>query len=155
MPKSKHKVVVTRCLKKYNSHEFNEDLKCNFENFDFDTSNPNEMLETWKSIFNVILEKHAPIRISKVRSEYAPWLTNNIKKNMYHRDYLKKMAIKHNSLHYHEAFKTQRNKVNKIIKESKSEYYRNKIVTAKNKPREMVGLYKSAHWKKMKNNRYN
>ena len=58
---------------------------------------------------------------------------------MYHRDYLKKMAIKHNSLHYHEAFKTQRKKVNKIIKESKSEYYRNKIVTAKNKPREMWG----------------
>ena len=47
------------------------------------------------------------------------------------------MAIKHNSLHYHEAFKTQRNKVNKTIKESKSEYFRNKIVTTKNKPREM------------------
>jgi hypothetical protein len=39
-PKSKHKVVVTRCLKNYNSHEFNEDLKYNFENFDFDTSDP-------------------------------------------------------------------------------------------------------------------
>ena len=58
---------------------------------------------------------------------------------MYHRDYLKKMAIKHNSLHYHEAFKTQRNKFNKIIKECKFECYRNKIVTAKNKPREMWG----------------
>ena len=58
---------------------------------------------------------------------------------MHHRDYLKKMAIKHNSLHHHEAFKTQRNKVNKIIKEFKSEYYRNIIVTAKNKPREMWG----------------
>ena len=29
VPKSKHKVVVTRCLKNYNSHEFNEDLKYN------------------------------------------------------------------------------------------------------------------------------
>jgi hypothetical protein len=46
------------------------------------------------------------------------------------------MAIKHNSLHYHEAFKTQRNKVNQIIKESKSEHFRNKIITTKNKPRE-------------------
>lgn len=41
------------------------------------------------------------------------------------------------SLHVH--FKTQRNKVNKIIKESKSEYYPNKIATAKNKPRELWG----------------
>jgi hypothetical protein len=85
----------------------------------------------------MVLEKHAPTRIRKVRSEYAPWLTSNIKKRVYHRDYLKKMTIKHNSLHYHEAFKTQRNKVNKTIKESKSEYFRNKILTTKNKPREM------------------
>ena len=132
VPKSKHKVVVTRCLKNYNSHECNEDLKYNF---DFDTSDPNEMWESWKNIFNMVFEKHAPTRIRKVRSEYAPWLTSKIKKSMYHRDYLKKMAIKHNSLHYHKAFKTQRNKVNKIIKESK--YFRNKIVTTKNKPREM------------------
>ena len=62
------------------------------------------MWESWKNICNVILEKHAPTRIRKVRSEYAPWLTSNIKKNMYGRDYLKKMAIKHKSLHYHEAF---------------------------------------------------
>ena len=114
VPKSKHEVVVTRCLKKYNSHEFNEDLKCNFENFDFDTSNPNDMWESWKNIFNVILEKHATTRIRKVRSEYAPWLTNNIKKNMYHRDYLKKMAIKHNFLHYHEAFRTQKTRSTKL-----------------------------------------
>jgi hypothetical protein len=90
VPKSKHKVVVTRCLKNYNSHEFNEDLKYNFENFDFDTSDPNKMWESWKNIFNMVLEKHAPTRIRKVRSEYAPWLTSNIKKSMYHRDYLKK-----------------------------------------------------------------
>ena len=68
VPKSKHKVVVTRCLKKYNSHEFNQDLKCNFENFDFDTSNPNQMWESWKNIFNVILEKHARTRIRKGRN---------------------------------------------------------------------------------------
>ena len=48
VPKSKHKVVVTRCLKNYNSHELNEDLKYNFENFVFDTSDPNEMWESWK-----------------------------------------------------------------------------------------------------------
>jgi hypothetical protein len=82
-------------FKNYNSHEFNEDLKYNFENFDFDTSDPNKMWESWKNIFNMV---HAPTRIRKVRSEYAPWLTSNIKKSMYHRDYLKKMAIKHNSL---------------------------------------------------------
>jgi hypothetical protein len=65
----------------------------NFENFDFHTSDPNEMWESWKNIFNMVLEKHAPTRIRKVRSEYAPWLTSNIKKSMYHRDYLKKWQL--------------------------------------------------------------
>ena len=49
------------------------------------------------------------------------------------------MAIKHNPPHYRKAFKEQRNKVNKIIEESKSEYYRNKIMmTSKDKPSEML-----------------
>ena len=70
---SKHKlVVVTRCLKKYNCHEFNEDLKYNFENFDFDTSDPNEMWESWKNIFNMVLEKHAPTRIVKSAVNMRP-----------------------------------------------------------------------------------
>ena len=37
------------------------------------------------------------MRLKKVRSEYAPWLTGNLKTAMYHRDYLRKMAVKHNS----------------------------------------------------------
>jgi hypothetical protein len=51
------------------------------------------MWESWKNIFNMVLEKHASTRILKVRSEYAPWLTSNIKKCMYHRVYLKEWQL--------------------------------------------------------------
>ena len=51
-------------------------------------------------------------RLRNVRSEYAPWLTESLKKSMYHRDYLRKMAVKHNSQYFNEAYKMQRNKVN-------------------------------------------
>jgi hypothetical protein len=136
-PNNMHKVVTTRSLKNYDSHKFSEDLKHHFENYEFDNNDPNELWGLWKSIFNIILEKHAPTRLRKVRSEYAPWLTENLKKSMYHRDYLRKMAVKHNSPYFNEAYKRQRNKVNKNIKESKSGYYKNNITNNKSNPREM------------------
>ena len=89
------------------------------------------------NIFNIVLEKHATMRLKKVRSEYAPWLTGNQKKAMYHRDYLRKMAVKHNSPNFNYAYNRQRNKVNKNIKESKSAYYSDNITNNKSNPREM------------------
>ena len=77
------------------------------------------------------------MRLKKVRSEYAPWLTGNLKKAMHHRDYLRKMAVKHNSPNFNYAYKRQRNKVNKNIKESKSAYYKDNITNIKGNPREM------------------
>lgn len=41
-----------------------------------------------------IADIHAPYITRKVRSEYAPWLTDTIKRDMYHRDVLNKKAIK-------------------------------------------------------------
>ena len=55
---------------------------------------------------------------------------------MYHRDYLRKMAVKHNSQYFNEAYKRQRNKVNKNVKESKSAYYKNSVSCNKNNPKE-------------------
>ena len=37
---------------------------------------------------------HAPIRQHRVRSEYKPWLTNEIRQMSYHRDYLEKQSFK-------------------------------------------------------------
>ena len=56
---------------------------------------------------------------------------------MCHRDYLRKMAVKHNSRYFNEAYKRKRNKVNKNVKESKSAYYKNSISCNKNNPKEM------------------
>lgn len=58
-----------------------------------------------------------------MRSEYAPWLTTNIKKSMNQRDYLKKKAIKTKSPVFHQAYKESRNMTNKTIKRAKSQYF--------------------------------
>ena len=132
-----HKVITTRSLKNYDKNKFGEELKQYLGNCELDSTNPNELWESWKFIFNIVLEKYAPTRLRKVRSEYAPWLTESLKKSMYHRDYLRKMAVKHNSQYFNEAYKKQRNKVNKNVKESKSAYYKNSISCNKSNPKEM------------------
>ena len=91
-----------------------------------------------RNLFSILsLKKHAPTRFRKVRSKYALWLTESLKKSMYHRDYLRKMAVKHNSQYFNEAYKRQRNKVNKNVKESKSAYYKNSISCNKKNPKVM------------------
>jgi hypothetical protein len=58
---------------------------------------------------------HAPERTEKVRSEYAPWITENIKQTMRRRDFLKKKAIRTGSKQFHDAYKRTRNDLNRLI----------------------------------------
>ena len=67
-----------------------------------------------------------------MRNEHKPWLTNEIKHMSYHRDYLKKQSIKQRSTDYDKAYKRCKNKLNNLIKETKNEYFRNKLSNAKN-----------------------
>jgi hypothetical protein len=62
-------------------------------------TNPNILWEEWKSKMLAVAELHAPPITRKVRSEYAPWITENIKKK----------AVKLGSRNVHEAYKRARN----------------------------------------------
>ena len=69
----------------------------NFEN----VSDPNTMhgMNEWKTAFVGTADDHAPFRIRRVTSTYSPWPTDDIKKEIYHRDY-KKKSIQTGSIHY-------------------------------------------------------
>ena len=41
----------------------------------------------WKTNFNTILDKHAPIRHKRVKKCSVPWLNSNIKQLMQNRDF--------------------------------------------------------------------
>ena len=61
---------------------------------------------------------HAPHETKKVRSINSPWITKNIRKNMRHRDFLKKKAVETKSKHYHQAYKKESNELYKLIKKT-------------------------------------
>ena len=48
----------------------------------------------WRSVFNSIVEKHAPLKTRKVRNQHIPWLTSEINREMNHRDYLKQKQLR-------------------------------------------------------------
>ena len=58
-------------------------------------------------------------------------MTNEIKKQSYHRDYLEKKAISLNSVNYFHAYKQRKNQVNKGIKQTKK-YYSSKLAKRNN-----------------------
>ena len=68
-------------------------------------SDPNVALREWNKTFLLIADINAPVRLRKVRSDRQPWMTDEIKKLSFHRDYLKKKAVVSNSSAFHSAYK--------------------------------------------------
>ena len=88
-------------------------------------------------MFTSIADKHAPLRTRKVRSKHTSWLTNEIKKQMNHRDYLKQKATKTKSRHFYEAYKIARNKTNKMVEKAKSRNFQHTINNNSNDPKQL------------------
>ena len=126
IPKGKPKLIEARQFKHFNLTAFQNNLREAFSNSDHYT-NPNLAWHKWKETFLEIADKHAPLRLRKVKNEYTPWLTNEIKNMSYHRDYLKRKAVSLNSPAYHIAYKKCRNEVNRRIKDAKTNYYKTSL----------------------------
>ena len=94
IPRNNPKVIKTRQLKHYSVNNFKSDIFIHLHNGIFwDTMlDPNIMWKKWKTTFLSIADFHAPETTKKVRSEYAPWITNNIREVMKQRDFLKKSS---------------------------------------------------------------
>ena len=115
----------------HSSYQFKEEL--GFYTSRYSTSNdPNVLWNEFKSNFLAVAEKHAPIRQRRVKREHKPWLTKEIKRLMYHRDYLKRQSVRFTSSTYNEAYKRCKNKLNKLIKMTKEEYFKTKLSNANN-----------------------
>ena len=96
IPRNDPKVIKTRQFKHYSVNNFKSDIFIYLHNGIFwDTVlDPNIMWKKWKTTFLSIADFHAPETTKKVRSEYAPWITNNIREVMKQRDFLKKKQLK-------------------------------------------------------------
>ncbi|CAB3994585.1 Hypothetical predicted protein [Paramuricea clavata] len=99
-------------------------------------SDTDSMWTLWKELFLEVLDKHVPIQHIRKKSSSIPWLTSEIKKLLFDRDKKKcrAMIIKLNA--NWDEYKASRNKVNIALRQAKADYYRNKIATQNNNPKE-------------------
>ena len=79
LPKELPKIIFNKQFKNFNVNQFKEELRNNI-NTNIVTNDPNILSNDWKTKFLTIAEKHAPMQQCRVKSDYKPWLTDQIKK---------------------------------------------------------------------------
>ena len=120
-------IKKVRNFKHFSETEFISDLTNIPWQTIFTMNDPNLSWNKWKELFIRTLDKHAPVRHIRSGKYTTPWMTAEIRSAMRRRDYHKKKAIKLKSDSHWHNYKRLRNKVNKLIRETKSTFYINKI----------------------------
>ena len=98
---------------------------------------------------------HAPPGTRRVRSEHAPWLTSEIKRKIYDRDFLKKKSVKTGSANFYNAYKKARNELKRLIKSTKARYYNDAFNQCKKDPKAMWKTINQVKNKKSKTTNIN
>ncbi len=128
-----------RILTYRNYDKFDDVSFCNDLNNAIERSNVmlctdvNEAWKQWKLVFEKVCNQHAPIKHVRVRNRNNPWVTADIIKLMYKRDYVHGIAVKNNDPHLYAEYCLLRNQVTSSIQESKRSYYESEIKLNENK----------------------
>lgn len=117
--------IQYRSYKTFRSEEFVNDLALALANQNF-TENPNTTFQTFINIFSFILNRHAPLKMKRVKNRYKPeWLNDDILKARFNRD-------KYHKMKNWVQFRYWRNRVKSLIRCSKRNFFTNAIASDKN-----------------------
>ena len=123
-----HKIIKTRKMKNFNEELFFNDLAAiNWQRILIYSREINEVVQNWKSILSLAIDKYAPLIERRVSDKSTPWLNPEIKKMLRTRDKLKTAAIKSRSNILMEAYKRVRNTTNAMNSKFKKECSTDKI----------------------------
>ena len=128
-----HKTVTYRNFKNFDSSSCRADVGS--QNWDEIKSlkDLNDMWRAWKTNFNRIVDKHASVRVKRVRASKSPWITPLLMRRMHERDIQKIKAICSEDPTDRVVFKKLRSSVNNDIKLAKESYYKNAFCESEKK----------------------
>ena len=119
-----HNEVRFRCYKNFDASQFVDEIRnSSIIQSVLSCQNTEEAWDIFKKEFLRISDKHAPIRVSRMKDRYNPWIDNDIVNVMYKRDYLHKVATRTGDTDTFNEYKSLRNEVNVLIRNSKMKYY--------------------------------
>ena len=117
VPQVGHKTIRYRCFKRFDKESFHSDLQNSDLSKAYQYYDPEEAFKFWIKTFCDIYDKHAPMRIKRVKNKpKPPWITDEIDQAAYLRDSYKKAKDP--------RAKEQRNLVNSMKRRAKRKYFR-------------------------------
>lgn len=84
-------------------------------------------VDKWEELFLVKIDKHMPLKKTRVRKTHSPWLNENIFGLMKDRDKMKSKAKNKKEEIYWKQYRHLRNKVTFEIRRAKKKYYMEKL----------------------------
>ena len=136
IPKGKHHYTISyRSFKNFDENRFISDLQAVPWDLIKLFDDTDDILEAWTDLFLQVVDKNIPIKQHRVKRKTQPdWLSSDILDAMKTRD-------RHKSLGNENEYKSWRNKVNKLIKQSKKDQYQTFIENNKNNPGSIYKLF--------------
>ena len=134
----RHNTVKLRSMKNYSADKLNSELRqLDWTDF-YQCDDVDLALSIFSVSFTKILDKIAPIKCVRIKQNTEPWITDEILQLIHNRDELlykfRKFRNSKNSDIYSEYCKI-RNKVQRLVKQSKKEYFNSQVDEYKQKPR--------------------
>ena len=80
---------------------------------------------SFKLILTDVYNKHAPMITKRVKGKISPWLNSQIKAEMNNRDKLYRIFKNSRSESEFKKYKSQRNRLNVMVRKAKKEHFRN------------------------------
>ena len=137
----KHKSRTHEFINFRNFRNFNESQFCHeLSNIDwselFVCESVDDCLEVWQTKFLAIVDAHMPLQTKRVKRKYQPaWFTSDIA------DAIKMRDIFSSDKKSHE-YKSKRNLVLRLIRESRKSTYEKRIEDGQNNPKTIWGIFK-------------
>jgi hypothetical protein len=122
-----HKTIKYRDYTKFSVNDFINDLEKSGLDEICLLSNLEDAWQKWKTTFLLAANKHCPFTERRVKNRSNSWITPDLIKLMYRRDYLKEKAVISHDADLWVQYKKVRNKINNTIKRAKLDYYTNLV----------------------------
>ena len=125
--KSSPRYIRKRSYRNFKPEEFKEAIQSVSWLDVYLSENVNKAVELMSNKITSILDTMAPIRTVQVRTNYAPWLSQETKELMSERDTLQSRAAKSKSAEDWKKYKVLRNRINSRLKSEERNWQRIRI----------------------------
>merc|ERR1712002_780136 len=141
---NKHNTVKTRSMKNYSKESYVESLERHDWSVVINCEEVNLATEKLKTLITYSMDEVAPERESRIKIRTEPWINNEILELIDERDKPLILANKKKSnLELRKYYNKLRNKVTKLIKRTKTNFFQNKIEEYKDNPKLLWGQLNS------------